>query len=361
MMESSTRERLIPAVRRVMRTRHLSRLTEEAYVRWIVRFVRFHGLRHPRTLGEREVREFLSHLATDRNVAASTQSQALAALLFLYTDVLRDPVPWIADVIRARRPQRLPVVMTREEVRAVLGKMRGSPRVVALLLYGSGLRLMEALQLRVKDIDFGMNQITVRGGKGDRDRVTMLPAAARTDLERQLVRVRRLHARDLAAGAGRTILPHGLARKYPNASVELAWQWVFPAQRLAVDPTTKARCRHPFARDGGAAGDARCGEGGGSDEAGDVSHVSALVRDAFIGGWARHSDGAGAIGSSERCDDDDLHACIESWGVGGAESGRSVVRVGERWRGRAMKSHVLCYSIAARSVTWGHTLVRGGL
>ena len=244
MVESSTRERLIPAVRRVMRTRHLSRLTEEAYVRWIVRFVRFHGLRHPRTLGEKEVREFLSHLATDRNVASSTHAQALAALLFLYTDVLRDPVPWIADVIRARRPQRLPVVMTREEVRAVLGKMRGSSRVVALLLYGSGLRLMEALQLRVKDIDFGMNQITVRGGKGDRDRVTMLPEGARTDLERQLVRVRRLHARDLAAGAGRTILPHGLARKYPNASVELAWQWVFPAQRIAVDPTTKVRYRH---------------------------------------------------------------------------------------------------------------------
>ena len=244
MPERSDRDRLIPAARRVMRTRHLSRLTEEAYVRWIVRYVRFHGLRHPRTLGEKEMREFLSHLAADRNVAASTQSQALAALLFLYVEVLRDPVPGVDDVIRARRPHRLPVVMTREEVRAVLGRLRGSPRLVTLLLYGSGLRLMEALRLRVKDIDFGMSQITVRGGKGDRDRVTMLPSAARSALEVQLVRVRRLHERDLAAGAGRTVLPHALARKYPTAASELAWQWVFPARRIAVDPTSRDRYRH---------------------------------------------------------------------------------------------------------------------
>src|SRR5688572_9985577 len=244
MVESSTRERLIPAVRRLMRARHLSRLTEEAYVRWIVRYVRFHGLRHPGTLGEREMREFLSHLAADRNVAASTQSQALAALLFLYVEVLRDPVPWIADVIRARRPERLPVVMTREEVRAVLGAMRGSARLVALLLYGSGLRLMEALRLRVKDVDFGMSQITVRGGKGDRDRVTMLPGAVRAEVERQLLRVSRQHQRDMAGGMGRTRLPHALAKKYPGAPMELAWQWIFPARKIAVDSTTKERYRH---------------------------------------------------------------------------------------------------------------------
>lgn len=244
MVEVAERDRLIPAARRVMRTKHFSRLTEEAYVRWMVRYVRFHGMRHPRTLGEREMREFLSHLAVDQNVAASTQSQALAALLFLYVEVLRDPVPWIADVIRARRSQRLPVVMTWDEVRDVLVKMRGSSRLVAALLYGSGLRLMEALRLRVKDIDFGMNQIMVRGGKGDRDRVTMLPAAARTELERQLVRVRRQHERDVAAGAGRTLLPHALATKYPHAPMELAWQWVFPARRIAVDPRTGARYRH---------------------------------------------------------------------------------------------------------------------
>ena len=244
MAEPSRPERLIPSVRRLMRARHLSRLTEEAYVRWIVRYVRYHGLRHPSKLGEKEMREFLSHLAADRNVAASTQSQALAALLFLYVEVLRDPVPWIEDVVRARRPERLPVVMSREEVLAVLGKMKGAPHLVGLLLYGSGLRLMEALQLRVKDIDFGLNQIMVRSGKGDRDRLTMLPAAARSQLESQLVRVKRLHERDLAAGAGRTILPHALARKYPNAATELVWQWVFPARRVGVDPATRVRYRH---------------------------------------------------------------------------------------------------------------------
>ena len=243
-VEVAERDRLIAAARRVMRTKHFSPLTEEAYVRWIVRYVRFHGMRHPRTLGEREMREFLSHLAADQHVAASTQSQALAALLFLYVEVLRDPVPWIADVIRARRRERLPVVMTREEVRAVLGRMRGSPRLVALLLYGSGLRLMEALRLRVKDVDFGMSQIAVRGGKGDGDRVTMLPVAARAELERQLARVRGQHERDLAAGAGRTILPEALAKKYPSAPTELAWQWVFPARRVAVDATTRQRYRN---------------------------------------------------------------------------------------------------------------------
>ena len=235
---------MIPSVRRLMRARHLSRLTEEAYVRWIVRYVRFHGLRHPRTLGAKEMREFLSYLATDRNVAASTQGQALAALLFLYVDVLRDPVPWIEDVVRARYSQHLPVVLTRDEVRLVLSKMKGVSRMVATLLYGSGLRLMEALCLRVKDVDFGLNQILVRDGKGGRDRVTMLPSAARSALESHLARARRLHERDLASGAGRTILPYALARKYPNAASEWAWQWVFPARRIAVDTKTRARYRH---------------------------------------------------------------------------------------------------------------------
>jgi integron integrase len=241
---SQEHDRLIPSVRRLMRARHLSRLTEEAYVRWIVRYVRFHGLRHPRTLGAKEMREFLSYLATDRNVAASTQGQALAALLFLYVDVLRDPVPWIEDVVRARYSQHLPVVLTRDEVRLVLSKMKGVSRMVATLLYGSGLRLMEALCLRVKDVDFGLNQILVRDGKGGRDRVTMLPSAARSALESHLARARRLHERDLASGAGRTILPYALARKYPNAASEWAWQWVFPARRIAVDTKTRARYRH---------------------------------------------------------------------------------------------------------------------
>lgn len=244
MQETVERDRLVPAVRRAIRARHMSRLTEEAYVRWVVRYVRHHGMRHPRTLGEREMRAYLSYLATDRDVSASTQSQALAALLFLYTEVLRDPAPWIVDVVRARRPHRLPVVMTREEVRVVLGKMSGTQKLVAMLLYGSGLRLMEALRLRVKDIDFGANQITVRGGKGDRDRLTMLPAAARDPLREHLAKVERLHTRDLAAGAGRTILPHGLAKKYPKAPAELGWQWVFPARRIGFDAKTRVRYRH---------------------------------------------------------------------------------------------------------------------
>jgi integron integrase len=162
----------------------------------------------------------------------------------VYTEVLRDPAPWIADVLRARRPHRLPAVMTREEIRAVLGKMRGAPKLVSLLLYGSGLRLMEALRLRVKDVDFGANQITVRGGKGDRDRVTMLPAAACDALRHHLTKVERLHARDLAGGAGRTILPTALAKKYPSAATEFGWQWVFPARRIAFDPRTRTRYRH---------------------------------------------------------------------------------------------------------------------
>ncbi|MDQ4080336.1 MAG: integron integrase [Gemmatimonadota bacterium] len=177
-------------------------------------------------------------------MSASAQSQALAALLFVYTEVLRDPVPWITDVVRARRPHRLPVVMTREEVRAVLGRMRGTSKLVSLLLYGSGLRLMEALCLRMKDVDFGANQITVRGGKGDRDRVTMLPAAARDALQHHIRKVERLHKSDLAAGAGRTILPTALAKKYPNAATAFGWQWVFPARRVAFDPRTRVRYRH---------------------------------------------------------------------------------------------------------------------
>jgi integron integrase len=168
----------------------------------------------------------------------------LAALLFLYTEVLRDPVPWITDVVRARRPHRVPVVMTREEVRAVLGAMKGTPRLVSMLLYGSGLRLMEALRLRVKDVDFGVNQITVRAGKGNRDRVTMLPAAARDLLQQHLRKVERLHKNDLRAGAGRTILPKALGKKYPNAASELGWQWVFPARRMTFDARTRVRYRH---------------------------------------------------------------------------------------------------------------------
>jgi integron integrase len=224
--------KLLTEVRRGLRSRHYSPRTEEAYVQWIRRYVRFHGLRHPSGLGASDAAAFLSSLAVEKNVSVSTQMQALAAVVFLHRDVLGRDLGRIEQVMPARRPKRLPVVLTRPEVRAVLGEMRGAPRIVAGLLYGGGLRLLEALSLRVKDVDFGLRQIVVRGGKGDRDRVTVLPQAAVAELERQLEHVRALHRRDLARGAGRVELPGALDRKYPGASAEWAWQWVFPAARL---------------------------------------------------------------------------------------------------------------------------------
>lgn len=223
--------------------RHYSRRTEEAYVAWIRRFVRFHGMRHPAELGERDVARFLSNLAVERGVSASTQNQALSALVFLYHAVLDRPLGAFEGLVRARQAMRLPVVLTHEEVAAVLGTLRGTPQLVAALLYGSGLRLLEALQ-RVKDIDVRRREILVRGGKGDRDRVTVLPAVMVGPLERQLDAVRALHQRDLARGAGRVALPAGLGRKFPNAAGEWRWQWVFPAGREFVEAQTGERHRH---------------------------------------------------------------------------------------------------------------------
>jgi integron integrase len=236
--------RLLALVRRAIRVRHYSRRTEEAYVSWIRRFVRFHGMRHPAELAEQDVARFLSSLAVERGVSASTQNQALSALLFLYHAVLNRPLGEFEGLVRARQAKRLPVVLTREEVRAVLGAMRGTPQLLAALLYGSGLRLLEALQLRVKDVDFRRGEIMVRGGKGDRDRVTMLPAVVVGPLERHLDAVRALHQRDLARGAGRVALPVGLVRKFPNAAAEWRWQWVFPAGREFVEAATGERRRH---------------------------------------------------------------------------------------------------------------------
>jgi integron integrase len=235
---------LIGLVRQRMRLRRLSPRTEKAYVAWIKRFARFHGLRHPRLLGEKEVTEFLTHLAVKERVSASTQGQALAALLFLYRHVIRDPLPWLNDVVRARRPARLPSVLTRDEVRFVLAEMRGVARLVALLLYGAGLRLTEALSLRVKDLDLERAVLTVRGGKGDRDRVSVLPRSAVAPLTAHLAAVRRRHEWDVRAGAGSVVLPDALARKLPAASRAWEWQWVFPATRLYVDRETSERRRH---------------------------------------------------------------------------------------------------------------------
>jgi integron integrase len=236
--------RLLERVSHEVRVRHYSRRTEEAYRAWVRRFVLFHGKRHPASLGERDVARFLTWLATERRVSANTQSQALSAILFLYRDVLQLDVGWVQDVARAKPSRRLPVVLTREEVAVLLRRLNGTPWLVAALLYGSGLRLLEALRLRVKDVEPGALQLTVRSGKGAKDRITMLPRAVRDPLRRHLEGVRLQHAQDLARGAGRVELPHALAMKFPSAGRDWGWQWVFPASRMYLDAATGERRRH---------------------------------------------------------------------------------------------------------------------
>jgi integron integrase len=236
--------RLLDRVREAIRARHYSRRTEKAYVGWIKRYIFFHGKRHPAEMGAAEVTRFLTALAVDGHVAASTQNQALNALLFLYRVVLEQELPWLDDVIRARRPIHLPVVLTRDEVRCALARLHGPSRPIVLLLYGAGLRLLEAAQLRVKDVDLATNQIPIRNDKGAKDRMTMLPAVAKSGLIEQLDAVRRQHRADLERGAGWVALPDALARKYPNAGRELGWQWVFPATRHYVDRITGQLRRH---------------------------------------------------------------------------------------------------------------------
>jgi len=228
---SASPPRLVDRILEAARLRRFSRRTEKAYLGWIRRFVVFHGKRHPAALGPEEVTAFLSHLATEGGVSASTQNQALCALLFLYREVLGVDLPWLHGLARAKTPRRLPVVLSRAEVARVLDEMRGTPRLMATLLYGSGLRLLECARLRVKDVDLAREQLVVRGGKGDTDRVALLPVAAREPLRAQLARVGELHARDRAIGAGWVELPHGLDRKYPEAGRSRAWQWLFPATR----------------------------------------------------------------------------------------------------------------------------------
>jgi integron integrase len=235
--------KLLTLVRRAIRLRHYSRHTEDAYVAWVRRFVRFAGLHHPSQLAEAEVERFLSSLA-ETGISATTQNQAASALRFLYEGVLRQPFARPAAIVHAKEPGRVPVVLTREEVRAVLGRMRGTARLVALLLYGSGLRLLEALTLRVKDIDFGRGEIVVRRGKGARDRVTMLPGRARRELVEHLERVERRYRADVAQGAGYVELPGGLGRKLPAAGREWVWQWAFPAARLYRDEASGEWRRH---------------------------------------------------------------------------------------------------------------------
>jgi integron integrase len=227
-----------------MGVRHFSPRTVQAYLSWVRRYIRYHGLRHPSELGRDDVVAFLSYLANERNVSRSTQAQAMSALLFLYADVLEKPLQGVRAVVRARVPGRLPVVLSRPEVGRILDELGGRVRLVSLLLYGAGLRLAECLSLRVKDIDFDRREITIRRGKGAKDRVTMLPVASRKALRDHIDRVKRLHDRDLVEGCGEVALPEALQRKAPGWSTDFGWQWVFPAMRRYREAGTQVMRRH---------------------------------------------------------------------------------------------------------------------
>jgi len=242
--DAAEKPKLLDRTREALRLRHYSPRTEEAYVYWIIRYVRFHNLRHPQEMGSAEINRFLSDLAVTGKVSASTQNQAYSALLFLYEAVLQVPVAQIQGMVRSSQPKKLPVVLTRDEVGAVLDNLEGVPWLVCSLLYGTGMRLMEGLRIRVKELDFERGEVIVRGGKGDKDRVTVLPSSLKDPLRRHLEGRRCLHERDLAADLGRVPLPTALALKYPNADREWGWQWVFPATSHYADRQTGVKHRH---------------------------------------------------------------------------------------------------------------------
>jgi integron integrase len=236
--------RLLDQMRENIRLRHYSLRTERSYMDWVRRYVRFHGLKHPRELGAEHVTAFLSSLANQRNVSASTQNQALAAILFLYRDVMRVELPWLHELTRARRPRKLPVVLTRTEVHALFAHMQGVHSLMARLMYGTGLRLMECLRLRVKDVELVRREVVVREGKGAKDRITMLPATLVGEMRAHLQAVRLVHRRDREASIAGVELPHAYAIKNPGAGTGWAWHWVFPQDRLSVDPRTGITRRH---------------------------------------------------------------------------------------------------------------------
>lgn len=236
--------KLLDRVRALMRMRHYSYETEKRYIYWIRHYIGFHNIRNPAEMSAAEVEAFLSHLAVERRVSASTQNQALAALLFLYRDVLSVDLLWLEKFIPAKKSARVPVVLTKDEVKQIIGELSGTNWLIANLLYGSGLRLVEALRLRVKDLDFGFKQIVVRDGKGAKDRFTVLPTKLIEPLQKQLEKTRKLHEQDLRGGLGKVEMPFALARKYPNAETEWAWQYVFPSRVLSVNPRTGIKGRH---------------------------------------------------------------------------------------------------------------------
>jgi integron integrase len=239
--------KLLEQVRQVIRRKHYSIRTEQAYCDWIKRFILFHGKRHPAEMAELEITQFLTHLAVNEKVAAATQNQALSALLFLYREVLEQKIGWLDRVERAKKSSRLPVVLTRVEVRRIFSQLHGTTKLMAGLLYGSGLRLMECVRLRVKDVDFGYLKLTIRDTKGGRDRVTMLPTNLAQPLQRHLLKRRSEHEQDLADGFGNVYLPYALARKYPNASRQWMWQYVFASSRASLDPRSGETQRHHIA------------------------------------------------------------------------------------------------------------------
>jgi len=243
-LEGARTPKLLDLLRDSLRARHYSRRTEATYAQWVRRFIYFHKVRHPQEMGEPEINAFLTHLAVKDKVSASTQNQALCALLFLYRHVIGREVGDLGDVIRARKPTRLPVVMTREEVKSVLAQMTGDKWLMASLMYGAGLRLMECLRLRVQDIDVSRNEILVRDGKGAKDRITMLPESLKSPLRGHFDKVKTVHDKDLTDGWGRVQLPTALEKKYPNAPAEWRWQWVFPQEKRWINGATREQGRH---------------------------------------------------------------------------------------------------------------------
>jgi len=277
--------KLLDRVREALRLRHRSVRTEKAYVGWIRQFIISNGKRHPSEMGGAEVERFLTTLAVQGGVSASTQNQALAAILFLYRDVLGIQLRWMDGIVRARRPERLPTVLSRTEVAALLGALDGRDRLMAALLYGAGLRLVECLRLRVKDVDFEKREIIVRAGKGNKDRVTMLPESCREPLIAHMRTVRQQFEADLAQDFGGVSLPDALRAKYPNAAREWPWQYVFPASRLVVERASGQFVRHhlheSIVQKGGARGDAQDRFA----QAGELSHLAPFVRDPLAREW----------------------------------------------------------------------------
>jgi len=238
------KSKLLDSVREEIRRRNYSYRTEQAYVNWIIRFVKFCGIKHPKNIEEDEITAFLNYLANERNVAASTQNQALCALVFMYDHVLKDPMPLLKNLERAKKPARLPVVLTEKEVQDILRRLHGLPLLVVMLLYGSGLRISEALRLRILDIDFEYNQIAVRDGKGSKDRYTLLPVSVKGKLQTQVEKVKHLHRKDKKRGYGATLLPKALSRKYPGMENTLPWRYLFPSRRISTDPRTGLQHRY---------------------------------------------------------------------------------------------------------------------